>query len=125
MSIFINKSVRNVWKKSTYSFPVIPNKAFNTETETPGEFSKNVPSYKDKLTFVTMEDVFGGQFETNHVLFNPKLSKEQNERILKQAHCYHFKHHPITDDDLDMLTAFDEDSLDEFAIAYKKFLGIE
>ena len=124
MSIFIDKPVRNAWKKSTYSFPVTPNKAFKVMTTTPGEFCKLTPRYDLQLTFVTMEDIFGGQFENNHVVYNPILPKEKRMQILKQAHEYHFKHHPITDDDLDELTVYDNQHLNDFVIAYKRFLNI-
>lgn len=104
------------------AYPVQPSKASVTLTETPGEFCKHAPSYKKKLTFVTLEDIFGGQFEMNMVLYNPRLSKEQNERILKHVHMHVFRHHPITDDIVDELTSYDEDHLDEFMEAYKKLI---
>lgn len=119
------KQIENRWRKNYCAHPVIPNKALTTETETAGEFCSHPPTYERKLTFVTLEDVFPGQFEFNYVLFNPGLTKEQNERVLRHAHYHTFKHHPMTDDDLDVLTAFDINTLGDFIIAYKKFLGIE
>jgi hypothetical protein len=71
-----------------------------------------------------LEDILSGQVEYNYVIYNPMLSKEQNMRILKNAHDETFKHHPITDDDLDELTIFDKNHLEDFITEYKKFLNI-
>ena len=118
------KQIERRWKKSTYSFPVTPNKSFKVETTTPGEFCKLTPRYDKTLAFVTMEDIFGGQFENNHVIYNPILPKEKRMEVLRKAHEFHFKHHPITDDDLDILTVYNDQHLNEFIIAYKEFLNI-
>ena len=120
MSLF--KQIENRWKKNHYSYPVIPNKAFHTETETSGEFCNHPLKYDRALTFVTVEDVIGGQVEFNHVLLNPMLSKEKNEWILKSAHAYHFPNVPISDDEIDILTSFDKDHLDDFIAIYRELL---
>ena len=122
MSLF--NQIENRWKKKHYSYPVIPNKAFNTETDTQGEYCNHPPKYEKKLTFVTLEDVLGGQEQFNHVLLNPALSKERNERVLKSVHEFHFPHTPITDEDLDVLTSFDENHLEDFIIAYRTLLKL-
>lgn len=101
------------------------NRKSDIVTDTKGDFCGNVPTYEETLTFVTFEDVFGGQFENNCVLYNPMLTKEQNERALKNAHMQIFNHHPMTDDDLDMLTVYDKYHLHDFIKAYKQFLGID
>ena len=118
------KKINTHWIRSTYSFPVTPNKAFKVETETSGEFCRYPPKYQKRLNFVTLEDILPGQIEYNYVIYNPMLSKEQNMKILKNAHDETFKHHPITDDDLDELTIFDKNHLEDFITEYKKFLNI-
>ena len=122
MSLF--KQIENRWKKNHYSYPVIPNKAFHTETETSGEFCNHPPKYDRALTFVTVEDVIGGQVGFNHVLLNPMLSKEKNEQTLKMAHMFHFPNTPITDDDIDQLTSFDKEHLEDFIVAYRTLLHL-
>jgi len=93
-------------------------------TNTAGEYCGKIPSYERRLTFVTLEDVFPGQFEQNFVLYNPMLTKEQNERILKHAHSHTFRHIPMTDDDVDAFV-YDKEHLNDFIIAYKKFLNFD
>lgn len=115
----------------THRHPYVP-KAYNYAdgkankvTKTPGEFNGNVPSYEPQLTFVTMEDVLGYPIDKNYVCYNPNLSKEKNEHILKSAHENTFKHKKITDEDLDALTVYDKFHLLDFVKAYKAFLNIE
>jgi hypothetical protein len=108
-------------RKRTH-FPVTPSKASCTFTETKGDFCIHAPDYEKMLTFVTMEDIVGGQVNYNDVIYNPNLSKEKNECILRKTHERHFPEKPITDDDLDMLCVYDKQHLNDFVLAYKKFL---
>jgi hypothetical protein len=118
----IKKIENNSYKKHRYCYPVSPSKASNIETDTMGEFCKHLPKYEKQLNFVTLEDVLGGQESFNHVLLNPRLSKEKNEQILRKAHHFHFPKIDITEDDLDMLTSFDKYHLDDFIVAYRELL---
>ena len=79
-------------------------------------------AYNQKYNFVTIEDIVDGPVGLNHVIFNPLLSKERNEQILLKAHRYHFPKTPITEADVDRLTAFSNNETHEFIKAYKKFL---
>jgi hypothetical protein len=119
MSIIRQTKVRPISSKASH------NRKSHVITNTVGEYNDKVPSYERKLTFVTLEDVFPGQFEQNYVIYNPMLTKEENERILKHAHMHTFEHTPITDDDVDALTVYDKDHLDDFIEAYKKILNFD
>ena len=85
----------------------------------------DLPKYITHLHFVTMEDIIPGELGMNHVIYNPMLTKEENEKILKKATDYHFKHHHLTENDFDELTSYDVHQLHEFIAAYKKKLHIE
>ncbi len=79
----------------------------------------------NSLVFVTMEDILGYQVGMNHVILNPRLTKERNEENLLKAHNYHFPKKKLTDDQLDELTSFDRYHIGDFIELYKKILGIK
>lgn len=78
-------------------------------------------SYREALKFVTLEDILGGQEEMNWVVYNPALSKTDNEKILKHVTKLKFDI-TLTADELDALTIFDKLHLYEFIEAYRETL---
>lgn len=78
-------------------------------------------SYQQALKFVTLEEIFGGQYEMNYVIFNPVLSKEQNEHILRSITERVF-HITLTDDEVDALTVFTRHELNDFITLYRSTL---
>lgn len=78
-------------------------------------------SYREAIKFVTIEDILGGQQGMNWVVYNPALSKTDNEKILKSVTKRKFNL-TLTDDEVDALTAFDKFHLYEFIEAYREML---
>jgi hypothetical protein len=76
-----------------------------------------IMAYAESLKFVTLEDIFGGQYEFNYVIYNPYLSKLRNEEILKKVTKNEFNV-ILSDDEVDELTAFDRHHLFDFIDAY-------
>lgn len=74
-------------------------------------------SYRPQLKFVTLEDIFGGQWEFNYVIYNPVLSKLRNEEIIKKITKNEFGVN-LTDDEVDELTTYDRHHLLDFIDAY-------
>ena len=66
-----------------------------------------------KMKFVCLDDITGHPCQMNHVIYNPVLSKERNEEILKKVCKDHLGLH-LTDEQLDELTVYDENHLYEF-----------
>jgi len=74
--------------------------------------------------FVCLDDVVGNPCLMNTVIYNPLLSKERNEEILKKAVKVQLWK-DLTDDEVDVLTSYDKYHLDDFiehlrSIIYKK-----
>jgi hypothetical protein len=74
-------------------------------------------AYAESLKFVTLEDIFGGQYEFNYVIYNPCLSKLRNEEIIKDVTKNEFNV-ILSDDETDELTTFDRHHLHDFIDAY-------
>jgi F0F1-type ATP synthase delta subunit len=77
-----------------------------------------------KMKFVCLDDITGHPCQMNHVIYNPVLSKARNEEIIKKV-CEEHLRLKLTDEQLDELTVYDENHLDEFIyhlqrIWYKK-----
>jgi hypothetical protein len=63
--------------------------------------------------FVCLDDITGHPCQMNHVVYNPLLSKERNEEIIKKV-CEDHLGIKLTDEQIDELTVYDEHHLDEF-----------
>lgn len=66
-----------------------------------------------KMRFVCLDDITGHPCQMNHVVYNPLLSKERNEQILRKV-CEEQLRLKLTDEQLDELTVYDENHLNEF-----------
>lgn len=66
-----------------------------------------------RMRFVCLDDITGHPCQMNHVIYNPILSKERNEQILDKV-CKEHLRLRLTDEQLDELTTYDENHLDEF-----------
>lgn len=63
--------------------------------------------------FVCLDDIKGFPCLMNVVLYNPLLPKERNEEILKK-HAKDYLWLNLTDDQVDELTSYDKNHLNEF-----------
>jgi F0F1-type ATP synthase delta subunit len=66
-----------------------------------------------KIKFVCLDDITGHPCQMNHVIYNPLLSKERNEEIIKKV-CEEHLRLKLTDEQLDELTVYDENHLNDF-----------